>query len=899
MRIITFLLSLFIALQNLFSQKVLDYEIRGDLIKFNCEGIDYEIHAYSTNIIKINSYPDDINSSDSSYTVIMQPEEIQPNIFTDSEFAYFNTDSLTLRITLDSFGIDFIRHNEVIAGHIKNSFFRSGEINGIYFKLDENEGIYGLGLKAVDINRRKLETILYNQNVFGYEFGEDWLNTNVPLFISSNNYAIFVDNHKLHYYDADLSMPNSIKYNVNSGNLNYFFISGTCYSEIINTYCRMTGYQPLLPRWACGFIMSKVSYGTQENCLKIASAMIQNEYPLDALVFDYSWFGYAENMGNFTWDKSNYPNPEILISGLKNKKIKTILISEPFIAQTSLNYNDAKAKNLFVKDTNGLIPSVKILGADVALLDIFKKDSRDWIWKKYEEKIDEGIEGWWIDLIEPEFHGWNWIHENGISRENHNIFSLVWAQNLFEKYKEFYPDKRPFFMYRAGWAGMQRFGASFLCGDENRSWSGLKAQIPAMLGMQMSGLSMFTTDIGGFAGYDLNSELYVRWFQFGVFSPIMRLHMGGTSQVEPFHHNKSTQDIVRAFIKLRYRLLPYNYTLFWENSQTGLPIARPMNFYDNENLLFRNINDQYYWGESFLAAPVIDTNVRKRDVKLPKGNWINYWTKQPHKGDTTITADASLDIIPVFVKAGSFIPTIPQIYNTEEYIGDTLIIEYYPDTDVPFSEYTIYEDDGVTTDAFQKGRFLLINFIGVASKDSLIIRQKQTGSYPNNPLRREMFYSIYNPYLQNVSVKYNNYDLTSAQTEEEFNLFKEAFYFDKKNNILNIHFQFINNSELQIFRKTNFVVDSQYSPEIKAYPIPGTEFLNLEIRNILDGTYKIIIFDINGRRISDEIELISILNNINFKLDFNKYPELKTNGIYYILIKGNSFENLVKFNISR
>ncbi|MFH1051784.1 MAG: TIM-barrel domain-containing protein [bacterium] len=883
---------------NVKSQQIIDYQINGNVLKVNCIAIDYEIQAYTNNIVKINSYLDKIHLKDSSYTVILKPEAVNVEILKDGDYIYFKTDSLTLRIPLDYFGIDFIKDELLVTGQIKNSFFRFDDMNGCYFSLKEDEGIYGLGFKAVDINRRKLKTILYNQNVIGYEYGESWLNSNVPLFISSENYGIFVDNHALHYYNADSSKPNAIKYNVNSGNMSYFFISGNDYVEIINLYCKLTGFQPLLPRWACGFILSKVSYQNQDNCIKIVNKMLQNDFPLEALVFDYSWFGFADNMGNFSWNKSAYPNPEILISDLKQKKIKTILISEPFVSKKSVNYSDAVSKNLFVKDTNGLIPTVHVLGSDVVLLDIFKKDTKDWIWNKYLERIMDGVEGWWIDTNEPEFHGFHWVHEIGNSLEHHNIYSLVWAQNLFEKYRNEIPDKRPFLMHRAGWAGAQRYGSVLTCGDENRNWSALKAQIPGMLGMQMSGLSMFSTDVAGFFGnWDINSELYIRWFQFGTFSPIMRLHMGGTDLVEPFHHDKRTQDIVREFIKLRYKLLPYNYTLFWENSETGTPLARPMNFY-NDDLKFRNVNDQYYWGKEFLVAPIVDTNIRKRQVLLPKGRWIDYWTKNIYDGDLSITIDAPLENIPLLVKLGSFIPTLPQIYNTEDYKGDTLIIEYYPHIDNPVSQYTMYEDDGITPDANKKEQFQLLNFSGLVTLDSIVIRQSITGSYPNNPVLREMFYKIFNPGLQYNSVTINKIKLESAQTKEEFALLPETFYIDKENNLLEIHFRFLNtDSDILITNEPNNVDDSGNLTEIKVYPVPGKEYLNLEIKGIEEGKYLLAIFNIEGQKISGNLEIIAANETLNIKLDFNKYPSLFTKGVYYLSLSGKDFNKYVKFSV--
>ncbi len=881
------------------SQKVVDYEVDGNRLTVKCQGIEYKIEAYTDKIVRIGSLDFESGEKDSSFTVILKRENVNVRIEETSEGLIYRTDSLTLKISSDYFGIEFIKDERVLTKHIKNSYFKSGDIKGNYFSLDEEEGIYGLGLKAVDINRRNLNTILYNQNLFGYEEGESWLNSNVPLYISSGHYAMFFDNHALHYYSADLSSPNTIKYNVNSGNMNYFFIAGNHYGELMSSYYKLTGQQPLLPRWSCGFMLSKNSYGNQENCMKIVNAMLQGEYPLDGLVFDYSWFGYAEKMGNFTWESSEYPFPTKLISDFKKKGIKSILISEPFIAQKSENYSEAVEKNLFVKDINNEEPSVNILGADVVLLDIFKKETKEWIWEKYDDRIKDGIEGWWIDLIEPEFQDGSWKFEIGKGLEHHNIYSLIWAKNLYENYREKYPAKRPYLMYRAGWAGSQRYGSILLCGDEARSWKALKGQIPGMLGMQMSGLPIFSTDIGGFSGYEINSELYIRWFQFGTFTPIMRLHMGGTSRVEPFNHNIRTQEIVRDFIKLRYRMLPYNYTIFWENSEFGVPPARPMNYY-YDDVKFRNTNDQYFWGKELLVAPVADTNVRERDVFLPEGKWIDFWTKEIYQGNSNIMVAAPLETIPIFIKSGSFMPFIPQIYNTDDYRGDTLLIEYYPDIENPLTEYTIYEDDGHTAETNKTGQFQLIKFFGKVQTDSILITQTTTGQYPEMPQSREIFLKIYYPINKDFDIKINNQKVEKALTQEIFSSLSESYYFERDNNILEIHYRSINNdNEIIIAGVTSNIDDSCESKKIKIYPQPGNEYINLEICGLNKGKYSLTIFNTEGRKIYDNIDINIADEQSYYLLDLNKYNKIKISGVYYIHIFGDDFEDTVTVRVVR
>jgi oligosaccharide 4-alpha-D-glucosyltransferase len=898
MRYLIYFISQLFFIYNSFSQVVSYYEIENQKLKVYCDFVDFEIQAYTPEIIKITSYLDKQQYDDSSYVVIRHPEICNIQISSDENFIYYKTDSLIIRVAIDTFGVEFISHNKVLVEQLKNSFFRAFKAQGCLFGLKENEAIYGLGSKAVDINRRYLSTILYNQNKFGYEYGEHWLNTNIPFFVSSEYYGIFVDNHTLQYYTADINRKNTIQYNANSHQFKYFFISGSDYTDILSKYQYLTGKQPLLPRWACGFFLSKISFGDDENCRETADWMHKNGYPVDAMVFDYSWFGYAKNMGNFTWDESKFKNPDLLIYNLKQKGIKSILITEPFISESSVNFEEAVEKDLFVKDTLEQYPKVSILGSDVILLDIFKEKARNWVWKKYSGLLNKGIEGFWIDLIEPEFHGWKWVHATGSGEDNHNNYSLVWAQNLYENYINEYPNKRPYFMYRAGWGGIQRYAGTFLCGDEKRSWSGLKSQIPVMLGLQMSGAPMFSTDIGGFAGsQEIDKELLIRWFQFGTFNPIMRQHMGGTGKVEPWNFNRDIQNIIRDYIKLRYKLLPYNYTLFWENSEFSIPPARPMNYYYNE-MKFSNINDQFFWGYNFLVAPVTEKHTKERKVLLPKGRWIDYNTKKHYNGDTLITIEAPLETMPLFIRSGSFIPTINQILNTNEYTGDTIIVEYYPDFDGNLTTYTMYEDDGITSEANLKGLYQLIKFTGTAGPDSIKITQKAEGSYPGQPESRNMFYKIYSPGYDFVAVTKDSIDLYQALSKVEYNKISEGYYNDIVNDILEIKYKFSGDStEIVITKVIENDNSKENDPKVYIYPNPSNGKIYIILTDIIPGKYFYSIYDLNGKKIKNNEEIDVDIMPFIFSIDFTKFPVSIPNGVYYINIEGKNYQNSEKFII--
>ena len=229
----------------------------------------------------------------------------------------------------------------------------------------------------------------------------------------------------------------------------------------------------------------------------------------------------------------------------------------------------------------------------------------------------------------------------GSARYVHNVYSQFWAQMLSDKYKQEYPNQRLFNLIRSGYAGMQRYSTFPLSGDIQRSYDGLKTQVQIMLSMGMSGVAYSHSDLGGFTGGPKNPELYTRWLQYGAFCPIMRAHGEGVP-AEPIFYDSKYKNIVRDYINLRYKLLPYNYTLSYENTTTGIPIARSINFYEPENTSISNVCDEYFWGDNFLVAPVFEANATSRNVIFPKGKWINYWTNEIYNGNSTTKVDVPL-----------------------------------------------------------------------------------------------------------------------------------------------------------------------------------------------------------------------------------------------------------------
>ncbi|HMJ45840.1 MAG TPA: TIM-barrel domain-containing protein, partial [Ferruginibacter sp.] len=518
--------------------------------------------------------------------------------------------------------------------------------------------------------------------------------------------------------------------------------------DIIRSYHLLTGTQPVPARWVFGNLMSRFGYRSESQLMETVNKMKEQRVPVDAVILDLFWFGDSikGTMGNLDWvNKNAWPAPKEMISNLQKQGIKTILITEPFVLNTTPAYESSKKFHATDSSGNPFLLTDFYFG-NGGLLDIFRKDAQDWFWSKYKKQIDNGVEGWWGDLGEPERHPANVYHslkDLGFKRlfkadEVHNIFGHYWDKMLFEKYAKEYPATRLFNLNRSGYAGSPRYGVFPWSGDVSRSWSGLQAQLPLMIGMSMSGVPYIHADAGGFAGGDGDTELYTRWIQFAVFTPVFRPHGTALGDLvkdvkdipsEAALYDEPVRSIARKYIRLRYQLLPYNYTLGYEQAKNGKPLVKPLFFYDNRDTNLYRSENEFMWGDHILVAPVLEKGAARRLLYLPAGNWYNLFSGNISPGALWINEKVELDDIPVFVKEGSFIPMFidSMVRNTADYTGKKLTIKYYPS--VNRSNYTFFDDDGHTNNSLSNGKYELIRFEGQATGKNINIRIAPANKY--------------------------------------------------------------------------------------------------------------------------------------------------------------------------
>jgi len=371
--------------------------------------------------------------------------------------------------------------------------------------------------------------------------------------------------------------------------------------------------------------------------------------------------------------------------------------------------------------------------------------------------------------------------------EIHNAYGHRWAQMLFDNEKAGSPDVRPFIMMRAGFPGSQRFGMIPWTGDVARSWGGLKPQVELALQMGLLGFGYTHSDLGGFAdGEKFDRELYIRWLQYGVFQPVYRPHAQEHIAPEPVFHDRKTRNILREYVKLRYRLLPYNYTLAFENSQTGMPLMRPLFFENDSDLALMDNKDAYLWGNDFLVAPVTDEDIDEVEIQLPGGVWFDYWTDDAYRGDTA-EVEVELDTIPVLVRAGAFIPTVADMKNTREYSSRYLRLDYYADRSVDASSAYIYEDDGVTANAFARGEYEKLSFSSKRENNTRRFAFARSGNgYAGAPDTRSLDLVLHNWQQAPASIALGNVAVPLVKRESE--LTENTAYFDKRSKTLRVKF---------------------------------------------------------------------------------------------------------------
>jgi alpha-D-xyloside xylohydrolase len=584
---------------------------------------------------------------------------------------------------------------------------------------DTQEAFYGLGQHQGGVLNWRGESV---------DIVQDNTNISVPMLLSSNGYGIFWNNGSRSRFNNRFVHALYISSEI-ADSIDYYFLYGPDFDKIVAAYRELTGPAPLFGKWAYGYWQCKNRYDSQKELESIAAKYRELHIPLDNIVQDWFWWNI---MGEPVFNK-NYPDPKGLMDSLHKEHVHIMFSVWPYFRPGSPVYDDMDKKGLFIDKTkvSGFHP------AGMALYDAFNPEARKYYWKLMNDGLFKiGADAWWLDTTEPETEGLETnllvTHKLAIGNGARyaNEFPLLTTTGVYEGQRAASDQKRVFILSRSGYAGVQRNSVAVWSGDVDPNWETLRRQIPAGLNLSVSGIPYWTTDIGGFVAANPDDpkyrELYIRWFQFGTFSPIFRAHgTRTTNQNEIWSYGPDAQDILTNYDQLRYRLMSYIYSLAWKTTSEGYSILRPLVMDFREDTRAQNISDQFLFGPALLVNPVVELGAISRRVYLPDATWYDFWTGKTTTGAKSVDAAAPIELLPLFVRAGSIVPLGPDMEYATEKPGNPLEIRVYRGANGTF---TLYEDEDDNY-SYERGAHATIPFSWDDASHTLTIGDR-AGTFP-------------------------------------------------------------------------------------------------------------------------------------------------------------------------
>ncbi len=562
------------------------------------------------------------------------------------------------------------------------------------------EGFYGLGQHQAGV---------WNYRGDSVDLSQENTNIAVPMLVSSFGYGIFWNNNSRTRFNNRFANYLYISSEV-ADTIDYYFIYGPEIDQIVAGYRELTGTAPMFGKWAYGFWQCKNRYRTQEQILGIAHKYRELQIPVDNIVQDWFWWNRkGEHVFN-----SNYPDPKGMVDDLHKNNFHLMISVWPFFEPGSKEYDYMDKQGWFVEKFKYDKPPFHKQG--MAVYDATNPEARKYYWGLMNKALfNIGIDAWWLDTVEPETEG---QQENillghkvfaGSGDRIVNAYPLLTTGGVYEGQRAASDKKRIFILSRSAFSGAQRNSITAWSGDINSDFESFKRQIPAGLNYAVSGLPYWTTDIGGFVSGNPDDpayrELFIRWFQFGTFSPIFRVHGTRTNdQNELWSYGPETQKILTSYDRLRYELMPYIYSVAWKVTNEHYTPMRPlvMDFRTDNRVI--NIGDQYMFGPSILVNPVTEAGATSRHMYLPQTTWYDFWTGAAVEGGKYVDASAPIDRLPLYVRAGAIIPLGPDVQYATEKPADPIELRVYRGAS---GDFVLYEDENDTYN-YEKGVYATI-----------------------------------------------------------------------------------------------------------------------------------------------------------------------------------------------
>jgi alpha-glucosidase len=574
------------------------------------------------------------------------------------------------------------------------------------FEVIGEQHFYGLGQGGQPFDRLGTSRRLWNCHVNHGPGGD----IAIPLVLSSGGYGLFFDQTGPAYMGPGRSYDAiCLDYEGDVPSLDLYFLCGADLRETLGSVMRLLGRAPMPPRWALGYLQSTRHFEDCADVLQTVDLMRQKRLPCDAIIFLSSYgeaLGWNVGVGHLAYQPALFAEPRALIGALHKRGLRVVTHEYPVLHQHSPLHAEARLKNYLLNegyaDQTGTQSSSTNYHEGQCFLDFSRPEVGAWWWDKHDDLVNDGIDGWWLDGGE----GPN-VERGADGSALHNRYDLLRQQAFAMGEASKRPNKRPFLLCRSGGPGMQKFGAACWTGDINNTFASLEAQPSLGLNMGLSGVPYWGTDIGGYYPVAPQTpELFVRWFQFGSFCPIFRAHGRNWRKHLPWAYGDEVEAICRRMLELRYRLMPYTYTIAFAAHRDGLPLMRPLVLnYPNDPQVW-DISSEFLWGDDLLVAPVTRAGAKNWPVYLPEGRWLDFWNHEIFQGPAAIEVAAPIERLPLFVRAGAILPLASIVQHAECGASKNLTLLVYPDGN---SAFTLYDDDG-ESNAYLNGGYALTTF---------------------------------------------------------------------------------------------------------------------------------------------------------------------------------------------
>jgi alpha-glucosidase len=731
---------------------------------FRCHnGVSLRIQVLTAGIVRLRYAPDGVFERDFSYAI--SPDFVAEKVNVtleerDQEYVLVS-EKLQVVVSKPDLKVKFYDLDDRVLSEDEGGYSaRRTVMQGwcdvrLEKKWHKKELFMGLGDKAcpTNLSGRRFENWCTDSYGFGRE--SDTLYRAVPFYYAVNQglaYGIFLDNTFRSYFDFNSTETGVTTFGATGGELNYYFIYGPRPLDVAKAYAQLTGVHELPPLWALGYHQCRWSYYPEARVREVAQMFRDLQIPCDSIYLDID---YMDGFRCFTWDEQHFPNPKRLIDDLRDMGFQTVVMIDPGIKEDPgyAVYDDGLEKDIFVKTSDGLVAKGPVWPGFCAFPDFTDPKARDWWAGLHDEFYGRlGVAGFWNDMNEPAvFHvNHKTLHDHAMHhydgqpcshKKAHNIYGQQMLRASWDAYKQIQPEKRPFLLGRANFAGGQRFAALWT-GDNLSDWEQLQVANIQCQRLSISGFSFCGTDIGGFTGCT-DGELYVRWLQLAVFHPLMRTHSMGqhssgdslateASEVpettvlaqEPWVFGDKWTPLAKKAIELRYCLLPALYTALWQHSLDGTPVLQHLTFADAAEPRFWEQERDFLFGEHLLVSPVVLPKAARQGVYLPNGTWYYFWTGQPASGEVFL--NLMPDQIPFFVREGAVLPIHPiRQWTGEKPVEELTLYAYYKQG----QELSHLYEDGGEGYGYRHDDYALHLFETHGEADRFSLRQVIEGRY--------------------------------------------------------------------------------------------------------------------------------------------------------------------------